>query len=137
MASAGQSVGSNEPLMKIVPVGGGLIVEARVANADIGDLAPGQPATIKVRAFDFLRHGALSGSIDRIAADATPEPGSGELRYSVWVHTERGYLGDRPGEHDVMPGMLVDVDLRVRDRTVLSYLTDRIFMLREEVFREG
>ncbi len=137
VTSAGQSVGSNEPLMKVVPVGGGLIVEARVANEDVGYLAPGAPATVKVRAYDFLRYGALSGRVERIAPDATPEPGSGELRYSVWVHTERGHLGGRPGEHDVMPGMLVEVDLRVGDRTVLSYLTDRIFLLREEVFREG
>jgi hypothetical protein len=32
--------------------------------------------------------------------------------------------------------MLVDVDLKVGERTVLSYLTDRIFRL-GEAFREG
>jgi membrane fusion protein, adhesin transport system len=137
VTSAGQSVGSNEPLMRIVPVGGGLVIEARVANEDIGYLTPGQAATIKVRAYDFLRYGTLPGWIDRIAPDATPEPGSGELRYSIWVHTERGHLGDEPGTFEVMPGMMVDVDLRVGDRTVLSYLTDRIFLVREDAFRRG
>ena len=137
VTSAGQSVGSNETLMKVVPLGGGLIVEARVANEDIGYLHAGQPATVKVRAYDFLRYGTLPGRIDRIAPDATPEPSTGELRYSVWITTERSFLGDRPGENEVVPGMMVEADLRVGDRTVLSYLTDRIFMLREEVFREG
>ena len=36
MTTAGQSVGSNQPLMKLVPTDGGLVVEARVANQDIG-----------------------------------------------------------------------------------------------------
>ncbi len=137
MTSSGNYDRSNETLMKVVPVGGGLVVEARVANQDIGDLHPGQAATVKVRAYDFLRYGALPAWVERIAPDATPEPSTGELRYSVWINTERGFLGDRPGQNEVVPGMVVEVDLRVGDRTVLSYLTDRIFMLREEVFREG
>jgi hypothetical protein len=31
----------------------------------------------------------------------------------------------------------VDVDLLVGERTILSYLTDRIFSLRDAAFREG
>jgi hypothetical protein len=37
----------------------------------------------------------------------------------------------------VVPGMAVDVDLLVGERTILSYLTDRIFHLGEAAFREG
>ena len=37
----------------------------------------------------------------------------------------------------VAPGMVVDVDLLVGERTILSYLTDRILRLREDAFREG
>jgi hypothetical protein len=33
--------------------------------------------------------------------------------------------------------MIVDVDLRVAERTVLSYLTDRILRLQEDAFRDG
>ena len=38
-------------------------------------------------------------------------------------------------EVKVVPGMAVDLDLLVGERTILSYLTDRIFKLREEAFR--
>ncbi|MCC2665706.1 MAG: hypothetical protein K0S35_3628 [Geminicoccaceae bacterium] len=62
VASAGQSVGSNQPLMKLVPTGGGLVIEARVANQDIGYVRLGQPVTVKVLAYDFLRFGTLSGA---------------------------------------------------------------------------
>jgi membrane fusion protein, adhesin transport system len=53
------------------------------------------------------------------------------------VRTERAELG--AGEHRlaVVPGMIVDVDLRGGERTILSYLTDRILRLREDAFRDG
>ena len=94
------------------------------------------PATVKVRAFDYLRFGTLDGRAAEVAADATPDPRTGELAYAVTVATDRDHLGAGPGELEVVPGMVVDVDLKIGERTILSYLTDRIFRLRE-AFREG
>jgi len=36
-----------------------------------------------------------------------------------------------------VPGMIVDIELQVGERTILSYLTDRILRLREDAFRDG
>ena len=137
VTTPGQSVGSNQPIMKLVPTGGGLVIEARVDNQDVGYVRVGQDATVKVRAFDFLRYGTLDGRVERIAADASVDPDSNTYPYRIIVRTERADLGD--GEHRlaVVPGMIVDVDLRVAERTVLSYLTDRILRLREDAFRDG
>ena len=137
VTTPGQSVGSNQPIMKLVPTGGGLVIEARVDNQDVGYVRVGQEVTVKVRAFDFLRYGTLAGTVERVAADASVDPESGTYPYRIVVRTERADLGE--GEHRlaVVPGMIVDVDLRVADRTVLSYLTDRILRLREDAFREG
>jgi membrane fusion protein, adhesin transport system len=132
----GQAVGATEPLMKVVPLGDGLVVEARVANEDIGRLAVGMPAQVKVRAFDYLRFGTLEGTVRRVAADATPDPRTGALAYAVTVATDREHLGALPGDLDVAPGMVVDVELKVGERTILSYLTDRILTF-GEAFREG
>jgi membrane fusion protein, adhesin transport system len=136
-AAPGQSVGSNQPLMKLVPTGGGLVIEARVDNQDVGYIRVGQAATVKVRAFDFLRYGTLEGRIERIAADATADPASGTYPYRIIVHTDRADLGAGETRLEVVPGMVVDVDLLVGERTILSYLTDRILRLREDAFREG
>ena len=127
---------AHETLMKLVPAGEGLVVQAKVANQDVGRLRPGMPATVKVRAFDYLRFGTLDGVLQKVAADATPDPRTGELTYAVTVVTARAHLGAAPGEFDVAPGMAVDVDLKIGERTILSYLTDRIFRL-QEAFREG
>jgi HlyD family type I secretion membrane fusion protein len=136
-ASPGQSVGSNQPLMKLVPTGGGLVVEARVQNRDIGYVRVGQPVKVKVHAYDFLRHGALAGQIEQIDADAVVDPQSGALTYGVLVRTAGDELVRDGVAVKVVPGMAVDVDLLVGERTILSYLTDRIFHLGEAVFREG
>lgn len=136
VTAAGQAVAAQETLMKLVPDAEGLVVAARVANQDIGRLRPGMPATVKVRAFDYLRYGTLAGALQQVNADATPDPRTGELAYGITVLTSRGHLGAGPGDLDVLPGMVVDVELKVGERTILSYLTDRIFRL-GEAFREG
>ncbi len=137
IAGTGQSVGSNQPLMKLVPTGNGLVIRADIDNEDIGYLRHGQAAKVKVRAFDFLRYGALDGQVERIAADATLDRDDGAHRYAIMIKTEQAELTDGEAWHSVVPGMKVDVDLMVRERTVLSYLTDRIFRIPDQVFREG
>jgi adhesin transport system membrane fusion protein len=135
VTSPGQSVGSNQPLMKLVPTGGGLVVEARVRNQDIGHVRLGQPVKVKVHAYDFLQYGTLSGQIEQIDADAVVDPKSGALTYGVMVRTDGAALARNGSDVKVVPGMAVDLDLLVGERTILSYLTDRIFKLREEAFR--
>ncbi|HEX6144186.1 MAG TPA: HlyD family type I secretion periplasmic adaptor subunit [Geminicoccaceae bacterium] len=137
VSGAGQSVGSNQPLMKLVPTGGSLVIEARVANRDIGNVRPGDPARVKVQAYDFLRFGTLEGRIERIAADASADPIDGALSYEVEVVTASNRVGGGEAGYEVVPGMAVDVDLLVGERTILSYLTDRIFRLKDTAFREG
>jgi HlyD family type I secretion membrane fusion protein len=136
-SAPGQSVGSNQPLMKLVPTGGGLVIEARVANRDIGHVRLGQPAKVKVQAYDFLRYGTLAGTVERIAADATVDPKSGALTYGITVRTDGAELGKGEDRFSVVPGMAVEVDLLTDERTILSYLTDRIFRLKATAFREG
>ena len=122
--------------MRLVPESEGLLVQARVANRDIGRLHPGLKATVKVRTFDYLRFGTLEGVLQKIAADATADPRTGELAYAVTILTDSERLGTGSGALSVAPGMIVDVDLKIGERTILSYLTDRVFRW-GEAFREG
>lgn len=136
VTAAGQAVAPNEPLMKLVPVDDAIVVEARVANRDVGRLRQGMPARLKVRAFDYQRFGTVTGTVAKVAADASPDPQTGEPVFGVTVVTDRAQLGEAPGQYPLVPGMVVDVELEVGERTVLSYLTDRIFTL-GEAFTDG
>jgi adhesin transport system membrane fusion protein len=135
VAAPGQSVGANAPLLKLVPIGEGLVVEARVANEDIGDVKLGQKATIKVRAFDYLRHGALTGEVVRIDSDASVPVEGEPPSYGIRVLTAA--QAEATDGFEVAPGMLVDVELKAGERTILSYLTDRIFAVKDQAFRDG
>lgn len=106
-------------------------------NEDIGYLQHGQSAEVKVHAFDFLRFGSLSGKVERIAVAATLNSEYGAHRYGIIVETEQAELTDGEDWHPVVLGMSADVDFLIRKRTILSYLTDRIFRHPDEVFREG
>jgi HlyD family type I secretion membrane fusion protein len=133
VSATGQSVAANQPIMKLVPSGEGLVVAARIRNEDIGHLKEGMAARVKVHAFDFVRYGALDGRLDRIAPDARRERPDGPPVYAVTVVTaaEAGAHGPR-----IQPGMLVDVEIQVGRRTVLSYLTDRLQRIGDEAFSE-
>ena len=122
----------------MVPTGSVLLVEALVANHDIGHVALGQAAKVKVHAYDLLRYGTLAGKIEQIDADAVVDPQTGALTYGVLVRTAGDELARDGVLVKVVPGMAVDVDLLVGERTILSYLTGyRIFHLGEAAFREG
>ncbi|TVQ37706.1 MAG: HlyD family type I secretion periplasmic adaptor subunit [Geminicoccaceae bacterium] len=133
----GQSFAPHTPLVTIVPTEGPLLVEARVAHSDIGKLHVGQEAVVKVMAFDYLRYGRLEGRIIHIAADATTDERTGEVTYRVRVETDRPELERDGVTYPLVPGMLVDVELITGERSILSFLTDRILMLRDDAFREG
>ncbi|HKY94964.1 MAG TPA: HlyD family type I secretion periplasmic adaptor subunit [Kiloniellales bacterium] len=132
----GQSVGANQELMKIVPLGDQLIVEAKVANADISHVEVGQQARVKITTYNYIRFGVLEGKVTQISPDATKDERSGVLYFSVYVETEKNYLGDQPGQYPVSPGMTAEVDLVIGKRTILAFLTDRLRQTAAEAFGE-
>lgn len=56
-------------LMEIVPLEDQLLIEARVSPRDIAFIRPGQPATVKITAYDPSIYGTLPGTVDRISPD--------------------------------------------------------------------
>lgn len=133
----GQAIGPTDAMMKLVPADVGFVIEARVANEDIGRVTRGMSVTVKVRAFDYLRFGSLEGVVSKVAADATAEPRTGALGFAVTIETSREQLGTGPSLHDLAPGMVVDVEFDVGSRTILSYLTERLMITRDLAFKDG
>jgi len=138
VTSTGQSVDENAPLMNLVPTGDTLIIEARVPNDDIGFIQLGQEAEIRVNTYDFVKFGSLKGTVSQIAADATEDPG-GEgsiFNYVVLIKTDRTHLGPTPTDQPVVPGMQVTADFKIGERTILSFLTDRVAQTAGTALRE-
>lgn len=133
----GQAVAANDTILRLVPAGGALLVQARVANADIGRVHPGMPARVKVSAYDWLRFGTLQGTVTRIAADATSRSEREAPSYVVTVTIDRQQLGPTSDARPVVPGMAAQVEFQVGSRNVLSYLTDQFRKLGDAATRGG
>ena len=109
-------------LVEIVPIDDTLLVEARIRPSDVAFLQPGQPATVKLTAYDFSVHGGLEGHIERIGADTVTDESSGETFYRAIVRTDANHLGTDDDPLPIIPGMLAQVDVHTGAKTVLDYL---------------
>ncbi len=130
----GGVVAPGEPILEIVPSGDRLVIEARLSPTDRGYVAAGQPAVVKVTAYDFIRYGGLDGTVVQVAPDnSTTDRGVPFFR--VIVETDRSNLGE--GETlPITPGMQATVDIHTGERSVLFYLIKPVLKLRHEAFRE-
>lgn len=132
-------------LMRIVPSGQKLEIEAYLPNRDIGFVEAGDEAVIKVEAFPFTRYGILHGKVIRVATDAIPEPdarqleemSSGNLQSTVPVSNAQRVQNlvypviIEPIETDIQvdgkavplaPGMTVTIEIKTGQRRILEYL---------------
>lgn len=132
----GSSAAAGAPLVEVVPEGEALVVDAQLKPADIGFVHPGQKALIRLTAYDSAVFGSLSGTVERISADAVTNERSGETHYDVRIRTS-GQLRDQQGRPlAIAPGMVADVSLLGPERSVLAYLLTPFTRLQQQAFRE-
>ncbi|TKA96254.1 HlyD family efflux transporter periplasmic adaptor subunit, partial [Cereibacter changlensis] len=125
-----------QPLVEIVPLDEGLLVEAWIRPADIAFLHAGQQVRVKLTAYDSSRYGALEGEIERIGADAISRPDREETAFAALVRT-RGALTDREGAPlAITPGMMAEIDILNGRRTVMDYLVRPVVRVKERAFRD-
>jgi hypothetical protein len=74
ISSIGQVVMPGEEVMRMVPSGVGVEIECYMPNKDIGFVAVGQEAVVKVESFPFARYGTLRAHVTRVGVEAIPEP---------------------------------------------------------------
>lgn len=136
-ATVGGSVAPGAPLVEIVPAGGALAVEARVRPRDIGMVHFGQPASVRITAYDPSVYGKLEGRVTRISPDAVTDGPGGEGWYLVRIETRgNGLTGPDGRPRAIGAGMVAEADLLGPSRTVMSYLLSPIAKLSGTAFRE-
>ena len=128
VTTIGGVVRPGEEILQIVPAEDAVFVEARVAPKDIAHVQTGQPATVKLSAYDYTIWGTLEGRVEVVSADTfederRPEAGA---HYRVTVR-----LTEPPGAIDLRPGMQAQAELQVGRKTVLHYLTKPLYKSRE------
>jgi membrane fusion protein, adhesin transport system len=112
---------AGQAFAEIVPLGEELVAETRIQPKDVGNLRPGQPAYVRVTAFDATRFGGIDGEVRHISA-STFDDGDGKPYYKAVIALGQSHVGSDPSRNVVMPGMTVQADVRTGSRTVLEYL---------------
>jgi len=122
-------------MMEIVPLEGGLLVEAHVRPSDIAFLRPDQNAEVKLTAYDYAIYGGLTAKLEHISADTITDE-RGDSYYLIKVRTDRDNLGPRDAPLEIIPGMTAVVDILTGEKTVLDYLLKPILRAKERALRE-
>jgi HlyD family secretion protein len=116
-------------LLTIVPANEPLRAEVWVTNLDRGFVHPGQVVKVKVAPYPFQKYGMVEGVVTTVGADVTEQrnetndqkaPPSHRFRSLVELKSQ--YLDANGVHHPLTPGMQVDAEIKLGDRTVLEYV---------------
>lgn len=138
-------------LMIVVPDNDRLMVEAQLANRDVGFVHVGEVAHVKVETFNFTRYGLIDGSVVDVSRDvitreekppgqgepAAPEPPrNGSPTYVARVALKASSMMVDGRRENLIPGMAVTAEIRTGSRTILDYLLSPIARKTSESLHE-
>jgi len=124
--SIGYASTLGEDLMKIVPDGD---VEAKVflSNNDVGFVKNQMEADIRIDAYPFTQFGSIKGNLKFVGDEVLPSDYQNpEPRFPAYISLSEQYLIKNGNTYKVRSGQSVSVNLKVRDKPVISLLTDSI-----------
>jgi len=122
-------------LMTLVPSESPLEVEAWVLNKDIGFVAEGQSAEVKIDTFNFTRFGVVEAAVEHISNDAQPNEQLG-LVYPARVLLGRKAFRLKGREVALAPGMSVTVEIKPDTRRILDFFLSPLLRYKNESIRE-
>lgn len=133
VSTIGGVIPPNGKLMEIIPLDDQLLIETRIEPRDIAFIHPGQPAKVKIAAYDYAIYGGLDGKLASISPDTIQDEVRPEVHYyRVYVRTTANYLTNKAGKRlPIVPGMTASVDIHTGQKTVLQYLLKPLNKARE------
>ncbi len=159
VTTPGQVIAAGEEIMRIVPDGIGLEIEAYLANRDVGFVKLGQKAIIKVESLPFTRYGTIDATLTNIASDAIPQPDAETTEGNPAKATSRQsmFAGAQRIQNLVYPallepasnrvladgmmvplsaGMAVTVEIKTGKRRIIEYLFSPLLEVANEAMKE-
>ena len=119
----------------IVPTTKTALLEAKISPRDIGFIALGDQARVKIDAFDYSRYGALNGIVHKISP-TTDADQKGGVFYKVQISIGKPYFGSDPEKLNLIPGMTGEADIVTGEKTVFQYLWKPVFTNISNAFGE-
>lgn len=122
----GQVVQAGSKLMEISPVNQDLLIEARVPIILIDKVHVGLPVEMIFSAFNQRTTPRIPGVVTVVSADRTTDDKTGEVFYKIQARVnDKGMTMLK--EHQIRPGMPVEVFVITGERTMMNYLLRPLF----------
>lgn len=138
--TVGGVVQAGQDILEIVPLDDSLIVQAYISPKDVAFIRTGQPALIKVSAYDYSIYGGLKGKVILISPDTLQDErrrsdlklNADQSYYRVLVETSGSYITDKKGNKlNISPGMTATVDIKTGEKTIFQYLIKPITRMKQ------
>ena len=111
---------ASEPVLKIVPEDS-LVAKVYITNKDIGFVRAGMPVDIRVDSFPLSEFGDIKGELMSIGSDALPPTQTRQFySFPVKVHLNQQFLATQGQRLTLQSGMSVSVNIKVRQRSLMS-----------------
>ena len=125
-SSAGYAASAGETLVKVVP-GGEIEAKIYITNKDVGFIKTGMKAQIRVDAFPYTQFGSITGALKSVGTlPLEPDQQNPMPRFPAYVKIDKEYLEKDGEKYNVSAGQSVQVNLILRDKRVISLLTDAV-----------
>jgi HlyD family secretion protein/adhesin transport system membrane fusion protein len=131
----GAVVEAGKVVLQLVPADQELVVESNIAPSDMGNVQTGELVRVKVSAYDFARHGAVTGRLESISA-TTFQTEDGKSFFKARIKLDQPYVGKDAARNPILPGMTVQADIVTGQKTILEYLLRPIQLAAETGFHE-
>ena len=113
---------AGETVMELVPADDRLLISARVKPADIAFIRPGQPARVRITAYDPSVYGDLAARVLRVGADALADERQDTTYFAVTLETEVSSVVRAEQKLSISPGMGASANILTGKRTLMQYL---------------
>jgi hemolysin D len=125
-SSPGYAAAAGETLVNVVP-GGELEAKIFITNKDVGFMRPGMKAQVRVDAFPYTQFGSIPGTLKSVGTlPVEPTQQNPVPTFPAYIKIDREYLENDGEKYNVRAGQSVQVNLILRDKRVISLLTDAV-----------
>jgi adhesin transport system membrane fusion protein len=124
-----------DDIITIVPWEDELLVEAKILPSDIARVRVGQPAVVKVSAYDFSIYGGVDATVVFVSPSTILDEEQ-QPHYIVRLKTQSPFIERDGQELPLMTGMTVAVDIITGEKTVMDYLLKPILKAKQNAMTE-
>jgi len=133
--TVGGVVQAAQPIMLVVPAEKQVEVEAFLSSKDVGFVAAGYPAQVKIDAFDYTKYGTVAGRVVSVSPDSIPGKDN-NLSYAVRVLLDQPHIEIQGHSVLLTPGMSASVEIKTGDRRIIEYLFSPLLRHQHESLHE-